>query len=73
MSIFQETESNVMVYARSFPVTFTRASGEFLYDQSGEKYLDFLAGAGSLNYGHNNPTLKSALLSYIENDGITFE
>lgn len=71
MSIFQETESNVMVYARSFPVTFTRASGEFLYDDNGEQYLDFLAGAGSLNYGHNNPTLKSALLSYIENDGIT--
>jgi diaminobutyrate-2-oxoglutarate transaminase len=71
MSIFQETESNVMVYARSFPVTFTRASGEFLFDQQGEKYLDFLAGAGSLNYGHNNPVLKTALLNYIESDGIT--
>lgn len=70
MSIFQETESNVMVYARSFPVTFTRASGDYLYAENGEQYLDFLAGAGSLNYGHNNPHLKSALMSYIENDGI---
>lgn len=71
MSIFEQTESNVMVYARSFPVTFTRASGEFLFDQQGEKYLDFLAGAGSLNYGHNNSVLKTALLNYIESDGIT--
>lgn len=71
MSIFNETESNVMVYARAFPVTFARASGEFIYDTKGKKYLDFLAGAGSLNYGHNNPTLKSALLEYIEQDGIT--
>ena len=29
------------------------------------------AGAGALNYGHNNPVLKSALVDYIMNDGIT--
>ncbi len=71
MTIFQETESNVMVYARSFPVTFTKASGDFLYDQDGNRYLDFLAGAGSLNYGHNNPELKGPLLNYISEDGVT--
>lgn len=71
MSIFRETESNVMVYARSFPVTFAKASGDFLYDQDGNRYLDFLAGAGSLNYGHNNPELKKPLLDYIAADGVT--
>lgn len=71
MSIFRETESNVMVYARSFPVTFSKAQGEFLFDDAGEQYLDFLAGAGSLNYGHNNPVLKERLLDYIASDGIT--
>lgn len=71
MSIFQEAESNVMVYARSFPVTFTQARGECLFDESGERYLDFLAGAGSLNYGHNNPILKEKLIDYIKDDGIT--
>ena len=34
-------------------------------------YLDFFAGAGSLNYGHNNPVLKRALIDYLERDGIT--
>lgn len=71
MSIFQETESNVMVYARSFPVTFKQARGEFLIDDAGTEYIDFLAGAGSLNYGHNNPVLKESLLEYIADDGIT--
>ena len=48
-----------------------RARGTELWDVNGRRYLDFLAGAGSLNYGHNNPILKDALLAYIEHDGIT--
>ncbi len=71
MKIFEEIESEVRSYARSFPRIFNRAKGEFLYDQEGNEYLDFLAGAGTLNYGHNNPVFKKLLLEYIENDGIT--
>lgn len=70
-TIFERRESEVCVYARSFPVLFDRAEGSYLYDNAGNRYLDFLAGAGSLNYGHNNPLLKRALLDYIERDGIT--
>lgn len=69
--IFQETESNVQSYARGFPRLFEKALGAELHDVDGKRYLDFLAGAGSLNYGHNNPVLKQALLDYIEEDGIT--
>ncbi len=71
MTIFEEIESEVQSYARSFPVVFDHAKDEYLYDQEGNQYLDFLAGAGTLNYGHNNPVLKKALLEYIESDGIT--
>jgi diaminobutyrate-2-oxoglutarate transaminase len=71
MKIFDELESEVRSYARSFPRVFNRARGEFLYDSDGKEYLDFLAGAGTLNYGHNNPLFKQALLEYIEADGIT--
>jgi diaminobutyrate-2-oxoglutarate transaminase len=49
---------------------FSRASGSYLYDDAGRKYLDFLMGAGALNYGHNEPRLKQALLKYIESDGV---
>lgn len=71
MKIFEEIESEVQSYARSFPRVFHKAQGEFLYDEDGKQYLDFLAGAGTLNYGHNNPVMKRALLEYLAEDGIT--
>ncbi len=69
--IFQHVESNVQSYARGFPRLFQRALGAELWDADGNRYIDFLAGAGSLNYGHNDPVLKRALLDYILSDGIT--
>ncbi|PAV26355.1 diaminobutyrate--2-oxoglutarate transaminase, partial [Tamilnaduibacter salinus] len=71
MEIFKSTESEVRVYSRSFPVIFNRAKNAHLFTEDGTPYLDFLAGAGSLNYGHNNDILKKALLEYIENDGVS--
>ncbi len=71
MKIFNQIESEVQSYARSFPRIFNRAKGEWMWDEDGNQYLDFLAGAGTLNYGHNNPLFKQALLDYIEQDGIT--
>ncbi|MBL1376289.1 diaminobutyrate--2-oxoglutarate transaminase [Zobellella iuensis] len=70
MSIFDVMESSVQSYARSFPVVFNQARGVWLHDQGGKRYLDFLAGAGTLNYGHNHPVLKAALIEYIQADGI---
>jgi len=71
MKIFEEIESEVQSYARAFPRIFNKALGEHLYDLEGNQYLDFLAGAGTLNYGHNNPVLKKRLVDYIQYDGIT--
>lgn len=71
MNIFEELESDVRSYSRSFPKVFHRAQGELLFDEDGNTYIDFLAGAGALNYGHNNPRFKRALLNYIEEDGIS--
>ena len=71
MSIFEELESEVRSYSRGWPVVFDRAQGSWLYDENGKPYLDFFAGAGALNYGHNNPKLKQALIDYIQRDGVT--
>ncbi|MCB1616696.1 MAG: diaminobutyrate--2-oxoglutarate transaminase [Pseudomonadales bacterium] len=71
MKIFEEIESEVQSYARSFPRIFNKAQGEYLFDTDGKQYLDFLAGAGTLNYGHNHPVFKKALIDYIQADGIT--
>lgn len=70
-TIFDELESNVRGYCRSWPTVFATARGSWLQDESGREYLDFFAGAGALNYGHNNPVLKTALLEYLTNDGLT--
>jgi diaminobutyrate-2-oxoglutarate transaminase len=71
MDIFKKQESKVRSYSNNFPVVFNKAKGCWLETEEGARYLDFLAGAGSLNYGHNNPVFKQALLEYIEMDGIT--
>ncbi len=71
MTIFSERESAVRSYCRGWPVVFDRAVGSWLYDEHGRPYLDFFAGASALNYGHNNPVLKDALLGYLKADRVT--
>jgi len=68
--IFERRESDARSYCRSMPATFTRASGSELFDADGNSWIDFLAGCSSLNYGHNDPDMKSALVEHIAGDGI---
>lgn len=68
--IFETLESNVRSYSRSFPQVFQKAKGSFLYGSNGEEYIDFLMGAGALNYGHNNDYIKAQLLEYMAGDNI---
>ncbi|ESW63819.1 diadenosine tetraphosphatase [Mesorhizobium sp. LSJC285A00] len=70
LALFDRLESEVRSYVRSFPVLFDRGVGTTLTAADGQEYLDFFGGAGALNYGHNNPAFKQALLDYIERDGI---
>ena len=69
--IFEQLESKVRSYCRDIPALFTKAVGHTLIDEKGNSYIDFLAGAGALNYGHNNPELKARLIAYLQSDGIT--
>ncbi|MDY0309673.1 MAG: diaminobutyrate--2-oxoglutarate transaminase [Castellaniella sp.] len=71
LSIFDRMESEVRGYIRSFPVIFSKARGSELYDEDGRGYLDFFSGAGTLNYGHNNPVLRERMMAYLESDGVT--
>lgn len=70
MTVFDEHESNVRSYCRSFPAIFDRAKGATVWSDAGVQYIDFLAGAGALNYGHNNEYIKHKLLAYLGDDGI---
>jgi len=70
MEIINRLESEVRGYVRGFPTVFTTAKGNRLTNEDGEDYLDFFGGAGALNYGHNDETMKAALLEYIQGDNI---
>ncbi|GAB6040424.1 diaminobutyrate--2-oxoglutarate transaminase [Endothiovibrio diazotrophicus] len=70
MRIFEELESKVRGYIRAFPAVFDVAKGSEIFDEQGNRYIDFFAGAGTLNYGHNNPAISEALITYLQRDGI---
>ncbi len=70
-NLFEQHESEVRGYCRNFPAVFTSAKGAWMTDEKGDQYLDFFAGAGVMNYGHNPDKLKTALIDYLQHDGIS--
>ncbi|MGI9478795.1 MAG: diaminobutyrate--2-oxoglutarate transaminase [Hyphomicrobiaceae bacterium] len=67
---FEKHEAQVRSYCRSFPAVFESGLGATLKDEDGNHFTDFLAGAGTLNYGHNNPSIKTAVMEYLARDGV---
>lgn len=68
--VFETVESNVRSYCRSFPTVFKTAKGATLTDENGRNYIDFFAGAGALNYGHNPDYMIQRMIDYLKSDGI---
>ncbi|MCA0869387.1 diaminobutyrate--2-oxoglutarate transaminase [Seohaeicola saemankumensis] len=68
--IFERRESAARSYCRGMPATFATARGSQVFDAEGRSWIDFLAGCSSLNYGHNDPDMKEALIAHISGDGI---
>jgi len=71
LGIIEAHESQARYYSRQFPTIFAEARGASIWDESGHRYLDFFAGAGALNYGHNPPQLKERLIDYLRDDGVS--
>lgn len=70
LETFDRLESEVRGYVRAFPVVFEAARGSTLVAEDGREYLDFFAGAGTLNYGHNNQLFIDALVEHLGTGGI---
>lgn len=68
--IFEEKESQVHSYCRNFPILFHHAKNAELFSADGTRYIDFFAGAGAINYGHNNPYIKKAIMDYLSEDNV---
>ncbi|RPF21805.1 aspartate aminotransferase family protein [Myceligenerans xiligouense] len=70
MEVFEKWESEIRGYSRMWPTVFTSASNARQVDESGRSYIDFFAGAGVLNFGHNNDRMKRAVIAFLEADGV---
>jgi 3-acetyloctanal aminotransferase len=45
--------------------TFVRGEGAYLFDADGKKFLDFVAGFGALNLGHNHPAVAESVMTAV--------
>ncbi len=70
MSIFEQRESAIRAYCRVYPVVFDKAINARQIDENGREYIDFFAGAGVLNFGHNNQRMTEAVIEYIQGNGV---
>lgn len=70
MKTFEKLESEVRSYSRGWPTVFEKSKDYRLWDIDGKEYIDFFAGAGTLNYGHNDEDMQTKIINYIKNDGI---
>ncbi|WP_439406613.1 diaminobutyrate--2-oxoglutarate transaminase [Bradyrhizobium sp. DASA03076] len=70
MQAVEALESNVRSYSRLFPAIFSAARGSIMFTESGRKVIDFVSGAGALNYGHNNREIKAAIIDYLASDAV---
>lgn len=69
-AVYARRESEVRSYCRHYGMEFDTAAGSVVRDSAGREYIDFLAGAGALNYGHNDPDMADALVAHIRRGGI---
>jgi ornithine--oxo-acid transaminase len=49
-----------------FDRVWSRAEGQYLYDEDDNRYLDLLGGFGMFNIGRNNPRVRAALVEALE-------
>jgi diaminobutyrate-2-oxoglutarate transaminase len=57
----EKRESNARSYPRRIPIAIEEAEGIYVKDADGNKYIDCLAGAGTLALGHNHPVVIEAI------------
>lgn len=63
-----QQESNARSYPRRIPLVLKKASGIYVEDEEGRRFIDCLAGAGSLALGHNHPVVKAAIQRVMDDE-----
>ncbi|MBN2073870.1 MAG: aspartate aminotransferase family protein [Actinobacteria bacterium] len=65
IEIYEKGNNYLMATYTRYPVVFTKARMQYLWDSGNRKYLDFIAGYGCLNVGHSNKSVVNALKKQI--------
>ena len=47
-------------------IEISKAKGSYIYDTSGKKYLDFVAGVSANSLGHNHPKVSEAIKNQVD-------
>lgn len=63
MAIYKDTEKYIFKTYKRYPLTIVSGKGAYLYDEAGNKYLDFIAGIAVCSLGHCPEIIERALLS----------
>ncbi|WP_100657998.1 glutamate-1-semialdehyde 2,1-aminomutase [Alteromonas flava] len=53
------------------PRFITKADGPYIYDVDGKRYIDYIQSWGPMVLGHNNPTIREAVVNAAQN-GLSF-
>lgn len=67
---FEKNESEIRAYCRAVPTVFKKSKNAVMTDENDKEFVDFFAGAGVLNFGHNNPKMQEAIIDFIQRDGV---
>lgn len=68
MQRVEQRESNARTYCRTFPIVVAKGEGVYLWDIDGNRYIDCLAGAGTLSLGHNPKLIKQVMRDFLDSD-----
>lgn len=70
MQTFTHWESDIRGYCRANPAIFAKADNALQWDENGRRFIDLFAGAGVVNFGHNNPKMVAAVIEYLQGNGV---
>jgi acetylornithine/N-succinyldiaminopimelate aminotransferase len=60
-SLLKQARQSVLFTTNRPDLVFAKGKGAYLWDVTGKKYLDFIAGWAVCNLGHSHPAISSAL------------
>jgi acetylornithine/N-succinyldiaminopimelate aminotransferase len=59
--LLKQARQSVLFTTNRPDLVFAKGKGAYLWDVTGKKYLDFIAGWAVCNLGHSHPAISSAL------------